>query len=517
MESKDNIKLYIIDNENIQHKIISEWVKYTNYDILHFFSVGQFNKNYKAKDKEVFLIDMNLDDGNAYDIINKIKENKNYSILFKKLIIMSSENSVNIIEKSYKKGADDYLVKPLKKAELLSKLADCSKLFIENENIIRNSEKKTYENQLLEFIVNSIPLGIILTNSENKIEFINKHILTQTGYTREELIGKTQKIYEKKDNENDIINIRNKKISLKVNFEETIKDYKKNGDSWWNNIQVFPFHASSGEIKYLSIQTDVTEKIIENQKNTQIHKLATMGEISANMAHELNQPLNAIRMGVANIKRRISKVDEKDSIDLVEISNRLSRIDAQVSRAATIIDHMRQFGRKDVDIKPFKVNDVVENVRNFIIETCRLGEIQLETQLPDEDLYVEGQWIKLEQVILNITKNAQDQILMSKNLFPKKLIIIVKKNKEDKIIISIEDSGGGIPEDILPSIFDPFFTTKSENEGTGLGLSISREIIQEMNGDIMAVNTDNGAKFIITVPRSDVPPSTDLNISQALT
>ena len=159
------------------------------------------------------------------------------------------------------------------------------------------------------------------------------------------------------------------------------------------------------------------------------------------------------------------------------------------------------------------MNDVVENVRNFINETCRLGEIQLETQIPEEDLYVQGQWIQLEQVILNLTKNAQDKMLDFKNLSDKKLTIIATKNKEDKIIISIEDTGGGIPEDILPSIFDPFFTTKSEKEGTGLGLSISREIIQEMNGDIMAVNTDNGAKFIITVPRSDVPPSTDLNIS----
>ena len=389
-------------------------------------------------------------------------------------------------------------------------------------DVSTHSEDQTIKNLSEAFSLSQQPTVITVTNLDTKT--MNRIYVNESF----------QKLFEYESLEealkDDVINT----YQNLVDYEEYLKLYElsinKNVRSWTHesirlskNKKLFNASVKAQTISQLNnaitvqFLNDDTKLKKEKIKEFQIHKLATMGEISANMAHELNQPLNAIRMGVANIKRRISKVDEKDSIDLVEISNRLSRIDAQVSRAATIIDHMRQFGRKDVDIKPFKVNDVVENVRNFIIETCRLGEIQLETQLPDEDLYVEGQWIKLEQVILNITKNAQDQILMSKNLFPKKLIIIVKKNKEDNIIISIEDSGGGIPEDILPSIFDPFFTTKSENEGTGLGLSISREIIQEMNGDIMAVNTDNGAKFIITVPRSNLPPSTDLNISQALT
>ena len=252
------------------------------------------------------------------------------------------------------------------------------------------------------------------------------------------------------------------------------------------------------EIQRKEIEKITKTLIMENEKKNQLAKLATMGEMAANMAHEVNQPLNVIRLGVSNIKRQLFKDNTETNIE--KLKRKCERIDKQIDRASTIIDHMRRFGRKDVENKPFKVNDVLHNVALFIDETCRLSQIELKVNVNASDFHVKGQWIHLEQVILNLVKNAQDQMKKLNREEEKILYLNVVDGGNNKIKIIVEDTGGGISEELLPKIFDPFFTTKSESEGTGLGLSISREIIQEMHGDITVSNTKRGAIFEITLP-----------------
>jgi signal transduction histidine kinase len=243
---------------------------------------------------------------------------------------------------------------------------------------------------------------------------------------------------------------------------------------------------------------EATAKII------QASKLATLGEMATSVAHELNQPLNVIRMAAGNSRRKISN----GTADFEYLSDKLERIEGQTVRAAAIIDHMRMFGREAKEepelIDPRKV---VLSALELVGEQLQLNGIEVVTELPDACLSVFGHTIQMEQVILNLLTNARDAIAESGG----EAKITLRVFEDDKgVYITSEDTGGGIPEDALPRIFEPFYTTKAMDKGTGLGLSVGYGIVREMNGTLVAENIDGGARFTITLPigRRDSDTST---------
>jgi len=226
----------------------------------------------------------------------------------------------------------------------------------------------------------------------------------------------------------------------------------------------------------------------------QASKLATLGEMATSVAHELNQPLNVIRMAAGNCRRKISK----GIADPNYLSAKLERIEAQTARAAAIIDHMRMFGR-ETNEHPILIDsrNVIENVLDLMGEQLRLADIELVIDLPQDCSTVLGHTIQIEQVILNLLTNASDA--MAEN--DREAKITLRVFEDDKsVYITLEDTGGGIPKDVLPRIFEPFYTTKAMGKGTGLGLSVSYGIIRDMNGTISAENNDDGVRFTISLP-----------------
>jgi PAS domain S-box-containing protein len=228
----------------------------------------------------------------------------------------------------------------------------------------------------------------------------------------------------------------------------------------------------------------------------QASKLATLGEMATSVAHELNQPLNVIRMASANSRRKIAK----DDIDKEYLDAKLHRIEEQTARAAAIIDHMRMFGREAKEsavlVDPCKV---VTQALDLIGEQLRLFGIEVVTELDKKCSPILAHPIQMEQVILHLLTNARDAITQHNG--ESKITIRVFEDDNGINIVS-EDTGGGISEDDLSRIFEPFFTTKEIGKGTGLGLSVSYGIIQELNGRIFAENINQGARFTITLQSS---------------
>ena len=229
-------------------------------------------------------------------------------------------------------------------------------------------------------------------------------------------------------------------------------------------------------------------------KMIQASKLATLGEMSTSVAHELNQPLNVIRMAAANVRRKISK----GTADPEYLNDKLVRIEDQTARAAAIIDHMRMFGRNaKEESEPVDPRKMVTNALGLVGEQLRLAGIEIVTELPQDCSLISGHPILIEQVLLNLLTNARDA--MAERDGESKITLRVFEDDEG-VHITSEDTGGGIPEDVLGRIFEPFYTTKGIGKGTGLGLSVSHGIIHDMNGTIVADNTDDGARFTINFP-----------------
>ena len=250
----------------------------------------------------------------------------------------------------------------------------------------------------------------------------------------------------------------------------------------------------SSDSAFVGFIRDITEHKDAAAKLIQASKLSTLGEMATSVAHELNQPLNVIRMAAGNSRRKISK----GTATYEYLNAKLERIEEQTARAAAIIDHMRMFGREaNEELEPINAQAVVTNALNLMGEQLRLAGIEIVTEFSEDCLLILGHSIQMEQVILNLLTNAIDAIAESEG--EKKITLRVFKDDKG-VHITAEDTGNGVPEDALPRIFEPFFTTKEMGKGTGLGLSVSYGIINDMNGTIVVDNIDGGARFTITLP-----------------
>jgi C4-dicarboxylate-specific signal transduction histidine kinase len=184
------------------------------------------------------------------------------------------------------------------------------------------------------------------------------------------------------------------------------------------------------------------------------------------------------------------------------LQDKLNRIDAQVQRAARVVDHMRVFGRRsEVEQQPFNPAQAVEGTLSLLAEGMRGKGVELRVSEIDA-VQVRGHVDQLEQVLINLMVNARDALLSKSEADPefKPWISVYADRDEDSVRLWVEDNGGGIDPWLLERIFEPFFTTKPVGVGTGLGLSVSYGIIQNMGGQISVSNTVEGARFCIELP-----------------
>ena len=223
-------------------------------------------------------------------------------------------------------------------------------------------------------------------------------------------------------------------------------------------------------------------------------KLASLGELTTGVAHELNNPLNNINLIVGNL---IEQVHEQ-SVERKGLLVSLNVAMAQVLKASTIISHLRAFGRMaPMEREPVLVNEVLTSTVDLMHEQLRLRMIELTTSWSPANPVVLGNRIQLEQVFLNLLTNARDAVESS----PSKSISLSSLVQGDSVKIVFHDSGMGISTEHQGRIFDPFFTTKPVGEGTGLGLSISYGIIRDHEGQIsVESHPGDGATFTVRLP-----------------
>jgi C4-dicarboxylate-specific signal transduction histidine kinase len=243
------------------------------------------------------------------------------------------------------------------------------------------------------------------------------------------------------------------------------------------------------------------QELREKQEQlVQAGKLATLGELTTGVAHELNNPLNNIGLFAGNAIDLL----EMGAGDKEQIVGELRRVMQQVHKATEIISHLRMFGRAaPASREPISLRQVIDQALSLMREQLRLREIVVTVDLGPEEAVVVGNPIQLEQVFINLLTNARDAMANSR----RKQIRISGLVRSATVDIEFADTGHGIPPGLERRIFDPFFTTKEVGKGTGLGLSITYGIVKEHGGTISVVSRpDDGATFLIRLPST--PPST---------
>jgi C4-dicarboxylate-specific signal transduction histidine kinase len=222
-----------------------------------------------------------------------------------------------------------------------------------------------------------------------------------------------------------------------------------------------------------------------------------MGEMSTGIAHELNQPLSAITNFANGCVRRL-KSDVGSKEDLVKA---LEQISAQSKRAAEIIKRLRALVTKQQAIrKQINLNEIVKEVLELVAHDIRKDKISLDKKLFDTALWVDVDAVQIEQVLINLIRNAIDAMHM-RSASERRLLIETHLLEGDRAQIRIKDDGAGIPEEQLIKLFDAFYTTKEH--GMGMGLAITKTIVEEHSGKIYANSkVGKGSTFYVELPLS---------------
>jgi histidine kinase len=194
----------------------------------------------------------------------------------------------------------------------------------------------------------------------------------------------------------------------------------------------------------------------------------------------------------------------------------LKKVDSNVDRATRIINHMRQFARKsDLSLAKIQINDVIDRAFDIFSQQLKVRGIEVVRETNGNLPLIKADPVRLEQVFINLLINARDAIeecwekkmhlaTESGQQTPEKKIFLRTYHKKDKVVVEIEDTGDGIPQEILEKVFEPFFTTKQVGKGTGLGLSISYGIVKDCDGEIGVISPKGkGACFTLKFPVPD--------------
>lgn len=382
------------------------------------------------------------------------------------------------------------------------------------------------------------------TDTAGIITFVNEEFCKISGYTKEELVGNNHNIVRDPTVRASTFKLLWDTIKKKETYKATVRNRRKDGSIYYVNTTVTPILDEDDNIvEYIAIRYDVTNQVllkkeleVKEQELEQLNKslelrvqtqtkqlqelnqtlelrvqeeidknkekqkvmfwqsrLASLGQMLANIAHQWRQPLTELSLATFNIKKASLKQNEED-IKRFYIESR-----DIIKNMSSTIDDFTNFFKPDKEKKCFCLKDSISESITILRRIIKKENIMIETNLMD--VTVMGIPNELSQVMINLIQNSKDAFNQN-NINQKKITITTKKDGAFAII-TIQDNAGGIKAENIEKIFEPYFTTKHESAGTGLGLFMSKMICEQgFNGTINIAQDKNqkGVTFIIKIP-----------------
>jgi len=333
--------------------------------------------------------------------------------------------------------------------------------------------------------------AFVTIDRNQKVLFFNKAAEKIFGYSRDEVLGRDLDLIMSpkcsRDHHQAVARYIETGVPKRIGHHTEIMALRRNGETFPADISFSISHAQ-GALYFTAIVRDLTETKALQERISRAERLAALGQVVAEISHEIKNPL----MMIGGFARQLAKEsgDEKSR-------NKLNIIVNEVLRLEGLLKEMREFYLpRALELKEIEINALLKQVQDFIKEDCKKRNIRLEFKTDREEVFVEGDRARLEQVLLNLAKNALEAMEQGGK------ISFVSGLKQGVVEINIIDQGLGISEEEKEKIFSPFYTTK--RQGTGLGLSICRRIIEDHPGSSLSFTSEKGkgSMFVITMPAS---------------
>jgi PAS domain S-box-containing protein len=350
-----------------------------------------------------------------------------------------------------------------------------------------NEINDEFRNKILYRILDEIAI-ISITDPEGKILYANQLFTKTSGYILDELVGKSHRIIKSNLHSQEFFKEMWDTIKAKKPWTGQITNQKKNGEHYIVDSHVYPVLNYKNEItEFISVRFDVTEKTIEAQKELIKAKFQMMGETSAQIMHDVMNPLSIIQVGLQNMQRHAEK---GNALSPEQLLQKIAPLKDSCHRITKIFRNM-----KDLLYNKVEIEDV--DIQECLIKALEISEMRLKKHSIKIEMEIEIDELKapyltsinfqqLLQVFINLINNSIDATEPLDNRWIKFKIT----QTTPYIVISIIDSGNGIQGDLHGKIFDSLFTTKEKDKGTGLGLSICKRIIENIKGKI-ELNADS--------------------------
>jgi two-component system NtrC family sensor kinase len=374
--------------------------------------------------------------------------------------------------------------------ELLFTMAGYVAIAIETARLYHSLEQKAEQVARLkdfsENIVESLNVGVLALDLEDRIESWNSPLEQRIGVRRDEAVGrKLEEVLPA-----DLV----AEIAVRAHDEHVSSIYKfrlrnRDGQILVVNVSIAPLIGKNGEkLGRLVLLDDITQRVRLEEQMVQTEKLTSMGLLAAGVAHEVNTPLAVISNYIQMLAKQMPAGDPRQNL--------VEKIVKQTFRASEIVNHLLNFSRTGTtEMAEVDLNAVVEETLSLVVHPFKTAHVNVIKSLADDLPPILGSTNRLQQVLLNLFMNARDAM-------PSGGMLEVRTTAYNgSVEVEVTDTGSGISQEHLNRIFDPFFTTKSTGRGTGLGLSVSYGIIKEHAGKVEVRSTPGkGTSFRLEFP-----------------
>lgn len=327
---------------------------------------------------------------------------------------------------------------------------------------------------------------VAFTDEKGIIKSVNEKFCEISKYSREELIGQDHSLLNSGLHSKEFFKNLWKTIGSGQVWKGEIRNRAKDGSFYWVDTTIVPFLNENGKpYQYLAIRNDITEKKKSEEMLHRQDKLAAVGQLAAGVAHEIRNPLTSMK-GYAEFLQ----MDEQDP----QRQEFLEIILDEIDRVNNIVEEFMVLAKpKAVELEEKNIIPIVQNVVSMLKFEARKRNVKLEFDADEDIVQIECDENRLKQVFLNFIKNGIEAMPDGGELMVKTEI------QDENVVISIKDTGVGIPPDTLKKIGEPFYTTKKN--GNGLGLMVSFKIIESHNGKVYIESEQNkGTTFKILLP-----------------